>query len=75
MANIILINKPQIVYSTIVSQLIDIFLCFLSLTDKYYYQIKSLNIKAKSKKKRIIEIIKLKLYFFYIFTGVMFLFY
>ena len=31
---------PQIVYSTIVSQLIEILLCFLSLTDKHFYQIK-----------------------------------
>ena len=30
---------PQIIYSSIVSQLIELFLCFLSLTDKYYYQI------------------------------------
>ena len=31
---------PQIIYSTITSQLIEIFLCYLSLTDKYFYQIK-----------------------------------
>ena len=28
---------PQIIYSTIISQLIEIFLCYLSLTDKHYY--------------------------------------
>ena len=33
---------PQIIYSTIVSQLIEVFLCFLSLTDKHIYQIKNL---------------------------------
>ena len=36
---------PQIVYSTLVSQLIDVFLCFLSLTDKHYYQIKDLKLE------------------------------
>ena len=33
---------PQILYSTIASQIIDVFLCFLSLTDKHYYEIKNL---------------------------------
>ena len=32
----------QILYSTAISQLLEVFLCFLSLTDKYFYQIKSL---------------------------------
>ena len=34
---------PQIIYSTLVSQLIEIFLCYLSMTDKHYYQIKNLD--------------------------------
>ena len=34
---------PQIVYSTILSQLIEVFLCFLSLTDRAFYQIKKLD--------------------------------
>ena len=34
---------PQIVYSTVVSQLIEVFLCFLSLTDRAFYQIKKLD--------------------------------
>ena len=66
---------PQIVYSTIVSQLIELILCYLSLTDKHYYQIKSLNIKAYSNILPIIKCIQLKICFFYIFTGIMFLFY
>ena len=32
---------PQIVYTTIISQLMEIFLCFLSLTDKHIYGIKN----------------------------------
>ena len=47
---------PQIVYSTIISQLIEVFLCFLSLTDKYIYQIKPLLKEGKT--NNISEIIK-----------------
>ena len=66
---------PQIVYSTIVSQLIEVFLCYLSLTDKYYYQIKSLNINSKYGILKIVKCIRLKIYFFYNFTGIMLSFY
>ena len=34
---------PQIAYSTLVGQLIEVFLCFLSMTDKHFYEIKNLN--------------------------------
>ena len=66
---------PQIIYSTIVSKLIEILLCFLSMTDKYYYQIKdnkNININLYS---RIIKCVKIKIVFFYIFTILMFAFY
>ena len=66
---------PQIIYSTIVSQLIELLLCYLSLTDKYYYQIKGLNIKTSYQILRIIKCMQLKIYFFFIFTGIMFFFY
>ena len=68
---------PQIIYSSIVSQLIELFLCFLSLTDKYYYQIKNLKIKSQSQYMalNIIKCIKIKICFFFIFTGLFFLFY
>ena len=33
---------PQIIYSTALSQILDVFLCYLILTDKYFYQIKGL---------------------------------
>ena len=33
---------PKIVYTTIITQLLEIFLCYLSLTDKYIYKIKNL---------------------------------
>jgi hypothetical protein len=67
---------PQIVYSTIISQLIEIFLCFLSLTDKHIYKIKEI-LKAY-KKNLIVMIIKcmyIKLKIFYIFTFIFFVIY
>ena len=67
---------PQIVYSTIISQLIEVFLCFLSLTDKYVYQIKSiLKTGYKNKILKIISCINIKLYIFFAFTFLFFIFY
>ena len=66
---------PQIIYSTIVSQMIQVFVCYLSLTDKHYYQIKNLNIKSPSLILDIVKCVHLKIIFFFIFTGVMFFFY
>ena len=65
----------QIIYSTIVTQLLDIFLCFLSLTDKDYYQIKNLKVKDRFVVLKIIKCIKIKLTIFYIFTFIVFAFY
>ena len=66
---------PQIIYSSIVSQLIELFLCYLSLTDKYYYQIKDSKIKSQNRDLQIIKCLQIKICFFYIFTGLLFLFY
>ena len=66
---------PQIIYSKIISQLIEILLCYLSLTDKHYYHIKD---HRNISKKSIIEIMKciqIKIAFFFIFTSIMFIFY
>ena len=67
---------PQIVYSTIISQLIDLFLCFLSLTDKHIYLI--LSLIKNDKKNLIVKIIKcmnIKLIIFYVFTFIFFVIY
>ena len=57
---------PQIVYSTIISQLIEVFLCFLSLTDKYIYQLKSYLISGKMNKiSDIIKCLRFKLNIFF----------
>ena len=66
---------PQIVYSTLVSQLIELLLCFLSLTDKHFYEIKNLGNSASYNVFKIIKCIKIKIAFFYCFTFIMFVFY
>ena len=66
---------PQIIYSKLLSNFIEVFLCFLMLTDKHYYQIKSL---SKNDKKEIFKIIKkarMKLIIFFVFTFLVFIFY
>ena len=45
---------PQILYSTIISKLIEIILCYLSLTDKPIYQIKNLMLDNSSKQMQFI---------------------
>ena len=67
---------PQIVYTTIITQLIELLICFLSLTDKHIYTIKNLNTSFdKSTVMKILKCIKIKLAFFFIFTFIFFCFY
>ena len=66
---------PQITYSTIVSQMIQLFLCFLCMTDKHFYHIKYLTTNIGYEEKKIIKCIKLKLSFFVLFSIIMFAFY
>ena len=67
---------PQIIYSTIFSQLIEVFLCFLSLTDKYIYQIKSyLKTDKKNEISNIIKCIRVKLLIFFLFTFILLILY
>ncbi len=65
---------PQITYSTIITQLIELFLCFLSLTDKHIYQIKGLKSKSKNLKtiNSIFKCIKIKLIGYFVFTFIFF---
>ena len=65
---------PQIIYTTIFSQLIEIFLSYLSLNDKHIYEIKNVN-NNKLKVLEILKCIKLKLIFFFISTFIGLLFY
>ena len=65
---------PQIVYSTLVSQLIETLLCYLCLTDKHYYQIKNATM-SDNLMIGAIKCIKLKISFFFIVTTIMYIFF
>ena len=68
---------PQIIYSTTISQLIEVFLCYLSFTDKHFYQIKSIKNQEMNKAIvfQVLRCVKLKLFGFFTFTFILFLFY
>ena len=61
---------PQIVYSTVISQIIEVFLCYLSLTDTPFYEIKRIKLSGKNIEtiKKILKCINTKLVVFYILT-------
>ena len=68
---------PQLLFTLIVAHVIEVILCFFSMTDTAYYEIKSLP-KTKESQEKVINIIdrvKNKLICFYIFTFLLFLFY
>ena len=68
---------PQLLFTLIVSHAIEVLLCFFSMTDTAFYEIKSLP-KTKENQEKIVNIIqcvKNKLIGFYIFTILLFLFY
>ena len=66
---------PQIAYSTLISKLIEILLCYLSMTDTHYYQIKEQKNLNKDSLIRIMKCIQIKIGFFFGFTSLMFIFY
>ena len=67
---------PQIIYSIIISQIIEIFICYLSLTDKYIYLLKKILIKGNIKNiKYIIRCIRIKLIIYFIFIFIFFIIY
>ena len=65
---------PQILYSNIISKIVEIFICYLSLTDKFVYKIKKLCLKNFSIKKEF-KCINIKLILFFIFTFIFIVFY
>ena len=66
----------QIIYSTIISQLLEVFLCFLSLIDTYFYHIKNLTPPNESSKAyELLKCMRKKLIIFFIFTFLFFGFY
>ena len=68
---------PQLLLTLIVSKLLDVLLCFLSLTDNHFYQIKELSDYKKEveKIKDIFQCIKKKLIAFFILTFLLISFY
>ena len=67
---------PQITYSTILSQIIEIFLCYLSLTDINIHQLKSNLIKGNIRNiKAIIKCIRTKLIVCFVFIFIFFAIY
>ena len=68
---------PKIIFSLIATHIIEVALCFFSMTDTTYYKIKELS-KDKQNDEKIIDAIqcmKRKLIGFYVFTFLLFLFY
>ena len=66
---------PQMIYSTIVSQVIQILINFLSLIDKHFYEIKKIKTNKEIRKKKIIKCIKIKIIYFFLFSFFMLAFY
>ena len=70
-------SLPQIIYSLLITHVIEILLCFLTMTDRHIYEIKALK-KTKEYHEKIFEIMKLmriKLIVFYTSTSAIFIFY
>ena len=61
---------PQILFTLIISNMLEAFLCYLSMTDAHYYEIKEFTHLQKEgeKIKKILQCIKIKLIVFYVFN-------
>ena len=68
---------PQMAYTIIIGHVLEVILCYLSLTDTPIYAIKELSKNAENAGKiiQIINCLKIKLIIFFIFTFLLFLFY
>ena len=66
---------PQIIYSSIVSQLIDIIALYLILTDKHFFEIKKLKLNSVDKINDILKYVKIKITTFLIFSFLILIFY
>ena len=67
---------PQFVFSILVTHAIEVILCYLSMTDVHYYEIKALPQEEKKDEKifDILACMQRKLTGFFIFTFLLFLF-
>ena len=66
---------PQIIYSSIVSLIIEILIGMLSYTDNKIYEIRQIEEYDQEKIKKIVKSIKIKLVIFFIVTFIFFAFY
>ena len=67
---------PKIFYSIVFSELIELFLCYLSLTDRPMYRIKSYVLKNDANKiEEEFKCMKIKLTMYYLFTTIFFALY
>ena len=70
-------HVTQMFLTTLVSQLLSVFLNFLTMTDIHYYNIKSMALNELNKKKivSVMKLIKCKIIVYYIFTFILYFFY
>ena len=66
---------PQIIYSSLVSLIIEILIAMLSFTDKNIYQIRQMEEFNTIKLKQILKTIKIKLIIYFVITFLFFAFY
>ena len=66
---------PQIIYSTIISNLMEVFLCYLTMTDTPFYEMKNKKNLNKNEINTILSCIKIKLIIFFLFSFIFFVFY
>ena len=66
---------PQIIYSSLVSMIIEILIGILSYTDSKIYEIRQIEEYEPQKIKKILKTIKIKLAIFFIVTFLFFVFY
>ena len=68
---------PQIILSSLVSHVSEVFICFLTMTDKYVYQFKTLeeNDMNKSVVMKSLKCVKIKLISFFIFIFILMIVY
>ena len=67
---------PKIFYSIVFSEIIELFLCYLSLTDRPMYRVKSYILKNDTNKiEEEFKCMKIKLTMYYLFTTIFFALY
>ena len=70
-------KMPQLLFTLIISNMLEVFLCYLSMTDAHYYEIKEFSDFQKEGEKiiKILKCIKIKLIVFYIFNFILAIFF